>query len=85
MFTLAIEDGTLRTPSHFPMLKEVAPRKGFLEYVDFQKLRQELPEYLRPVATMGYYTGMRLGEILKIRWDSADFRAGGIVQSACKR
>jgi integrase len=67
MFTLAIEDGTLRTPPHFPMLKEAAPRKGFLEYVDFQKLRQELPEYLRPVATMGYYAGMRRGEILKIR------------------
>jgi integrase len=72
MFKLAVEDGTLRTAPHFPMLKEAAPRKGFLEYADFQKLRQELPEYLRSVATIAYYTGMRLGEILKICWSSVD-------------
>ena len=30
MFSLAVEDGTLRTIPHFPMLREAAPRKGFL-------------------------------------------------------
>jgi len=76
MFNLAVEDGALRTARRFPMLKEAAPRKGFLEHTDFRKLRQELPEYLRLVATMAYYTGTRLGEILKIRWGSVDFRHG---------
>jgi len=76
MFNLAVEDGTLRTAPHFPMLKEAPARKGFIEYADFQKLRQELPEYLRSVATMAYYTGMRLGEILKIRWNSVDSKNG---------
>jgi integrase len=78
MFHLAIEDGALRASPHFPMLREALPRKGFLEYADFQKLRTELPEYLRPVATMAYYTGMRLGEILKIRWQSVDSDNGEV-------
>src|SRR5271167_3271050 len=82
MFNLAVEDGALRTVPHFPMLKEAPPRKGFFEYAEFQRLRQELPEYLRPVATMGYYTGMRRGEILKIRWDSVDLEGGEIRLSA---
>ena len=82
MFNLAVEDGTLRTAPHFPMLKEAPPRRGFFEYGEFQRLRQELPEYLRPVATMGYYTGMRRGEILKIRWDSVDLQAGEIRLNA---
>ena len=78
MFTLAVQDGALRSAPYFPMLKESAPRKGFFEHAGFQKLRQELPEYLRPVATMGYYTGMRLGEILKIRWCDVDLSRGEI-------
>lgn len=72
MFRLAVADGKLREIPHFPMLKEAPPRKGFLEHADYQKLRQELPEYLRPVLAMGYYTGMRLGEILKLRWPSVN-------------
>jgi integrase len=78
MFTLAVQDGTLRAVPYFPMLKESAPRKGFFEHTDFQRLRQELPEYLRPIATMGYYTGMRLGEILKVRWSNVDLSIGEI-------
>ena len=68
MFRLAVQDEKIRYVPHFPMLKEALPRKGFLEYADFQKLRMELPEYLRPIATMGYYTGMRKGEILGLIW-----------------
>src|SRR5260370_19881954 len=82
MFNLAVEDGALRTAPHFPMLKEAPPRKGFCEYAEFQRLRQERSEYLRAVATMGYYTGMRRGEILKIRWASVDLEGGEIRLSA---
>jgi integrase len=68
MFRLAIQDGKLQAIPYFPMLKEAPPRKGFLEHTGFQRLRQELPEYLRTVVTMAYYTGMRLGEILSLHW-----------------
>jgi integrase len=67
MFRLAVADGKLRDVPHFPMLKEAPPRKGFLEHANYQKLRLELPEHLRPVLAMGYHTGMRRGEILKLR------------------
>jgi integrase len=70
MFRLAAQEGKLRDVPYFPLLKESAPRKGFLEYGNFQKLRQELPEHLRPLATLGYFTGMRQGEILGLRWQS---------------
>ena len=73
MFRLAVQDGKLRDVPHFPMLKEAPPRKGFLEYSHFQRLRGELPEYLRTVVTMAYYTGMRLGEILNLRWRNINF------------
>ena len=70
MFRLAVQDGKLRHVPYFPMLKEAPPRKGFLEHEQYARLRQELPEYLRPVLAMGYYTGMRLGEILRLRWEN---------------
>ena len=73
MFNLAVEDGKLRHVPHFPMLKEAPPRKGFLEHADYQKLRQELPMHLRPILAVAYHSGMRLGEILGLRWDNVNF------------
>lgn len=73
MFHLAVQDGKLKDAPFIPMLKEPSARKGFLEYADFQKLRTELPEYLRPVLTFAFHTGMRLGEIKGLRWPSVNF------------
>lgn len=58
---------------HIPMLKEPAPRRGFVEHQGFLKLRDALPSHLKPVLTMAYYTGMRKGEILGLRWDQVDW------------
>lgn len=70
MFFLAKEDSKIRDIPHIPMLKEPPPRKGFLERNEFQALRLALPEHLRPLVTLGFYTGMRLGEIKKLRWSN---------------
>jgi integrase len=72
MFSLAKKDSRLPNVPYVPMLKEPAPRKGFLEYADFQKLRQALPEHVRPLLTLGFYTGMRLGEIKKMKWSNVN-------------
>lgn len=78
MFNLALEDGTLREIPHFPMLKEAAPRQGFFEREQYEALSRSLPDYLRLPLALGYYTGMRLGEILSLEWDQVDFIASSI-------
>lgn len=61
----------LRVP-YIPMPKVNNVRSGFFEYEEFVVLRTNLPDYLRPVVTMAYYSGWRKGEILGLTWDQVD-------------
>jgi len=47
-----------------PKLKEAAPREGFFEYEEHIRLRDLLPDYLKTVLIIAYFTGMRKQEIL---------------------
>jgi integrase len=78
MFNLALEDGTLREIPHFPMLKEATPRQGFFERQQYESLSEALSDYLRLPLALGYYTGMRLGEVLSLDWNQVDFIADNI-------
>jgi integrase len=74
MFNLATEmtpPKVARVP-YIPMLKESNVRRGFFEDGEYLALRRELPSHLRPVLTFGYYTGARLGEILRLRWSQVN-------------
>src|ERR1700747_1600569 len=51
-------------------------RKGFIEHEGYTQLLAALPEYLRPVVTMAYHTGMRRGEIMALRWEDVDILNG---------
>ena len=78
MFSLAIRDGKLQNAPHIELLKEAPPRQGFLESENFKRLRMELPEHLRAPLTLAYFTGLRLGEIRRLRCDNVDLRASEI-------
>jgi integrase len=61
------------------MLKESNVRKGFVVHDQYSRLRDALPDYLKPVLAMGYYTGMRQGEILPLRWEQVSFRDSQVL------
>ncbi len=58
-----------------PMLKESNVRQGFFEHREYLALLRELPHYLKPLLTFGYFTGARKGELLQLRWCQIDLEA----------
>ncbi len=81
MFSIAVRHEQFprdRMP-FFELLEEPEPRVGFLKPDDFVRLRDELPENLRPVLALGYYCGMRLGEIKRLKWRGVDLQRGEIT------
>jgi integrase len=89
MFALAIERGSLRYAPKIKMLPEGKARTGFLEIEDYDKLYAALGvevtnkakgtvsrpyAYVQPFLQIGFYTGMRLGEIKNLRWDRVDLK-----------
>ncbi len=65
----------LALPS-IPHLREDNVRKGFYTEEAYQVLRAALPDYLQVPFVMGYWTGMRAGEILGLRWDQINLDEG---------
>jgi integrase len=70
MFTMAQQEEKLSHIPFFRMLPEAKPRKGTLPQEQYSLLLAQLPDYLRPVVTIGFRTGMRLGEILNLKWQN---------------
>ncbi len=76
MMSLARREGKLAQAPYFPMLKEDNVRKGFLTPAQFSKLRNTMPEHLRPLVTFLYFTGCRVGAALAITWPQIEFEKG---------
>ena len=74
MFRLAMrrnQESGLTMP-FVDMLKEAQPRSGFLAHHEYNQLKLALPTYLRPILTIAYHTGMRMGEILSLQWNQVN-------------
>ncbi|MGH7274973.1 MAG: tyrosine-type recombinase/integrase, partial [Nitrospiria bacterium] len=78
MYRLGLEEDpplVARIPK-IPMVAENNVRTGFFDLGDFRELRANAPDHLKPVIAIAYYTGMRAGEILKLKWDQVDLVHG---------
>jgi len=63
---------------YISLLRENNAREGFIDREDYRILKAALPSYLKPVLTTGYFTGMRLGELLNLRWPQVDLNRRSI-------
>ncbi len=80
IYNLAIrEDMALKNPCwKVAMLKEDNRRDRILTAEEFDRLVEELPEHILPIVYLGYYTGMRRGEILQLTWKKVNMQEGFI-------
>jgi integrase len=76
MMVLTVREKKLQfTIPYFPMTSEAGnTRKGFLKPDQFAKLRNVMPEQLRPLVTFLYTVGCRTGAAKKIIWDWVDLQ-----------
>ena len=75
MLNLARRERKIQDVPYIEFQKEPPARKGFLELEDFENLIGLLPTYLRPLITLLYYCGARIGEALQIEWTQVDLQS----------
>jgi integrase len=61
--------------------KEI-PRDRTLSPEEYQTLIRECPHRLRPIIQLAYFTGMRCGEILGLKWNQLDLKNKVLILEA---
>ncbi|HIE66357.1 MAG: site-specific integrase [Nitrospira sp.] len=54
---------------HIDLLKEDNVRKGFFTLEEYKLLRAALPDHIKIPFIIGFWTGMRAGEIVNLKWE----------------
>jgi integrase len=76
-FHLAAISKRVADVPHISMLKEAAPRSGFVDRDQLDAILLHLPEPVRVVVFVAYLTGWRIAsEVLTRQWKHVDFKAG---------
>jgi len=75
MLKLAKRSKKIHDVPYIEFLKEPSARKGFLTVEQFDELIGLLPTHLRPLVTLLYFCGTRIGEALQIEWSQVDLDA----------
>lgn len=81
-FNLAERANLVSRVPTFTLYRERNRREGFLQPADFEKLRDNLPPRLRPLAEVAYITGWRKSELLSRTWADVDFQHGWLTIGA---
>ena len=68
MLKIAKRDKKIHDVPFIEFQKEPSARTDFLEREKFEELIETLPSHLRPLITLLYYCGTRIGEALQIGW-----------------
>jgi integrase len=78
MFWLQVEENHYPQAAvpHFPLLKKDAGRKDFLTPEEFEKVLKHLSKSVRPLAIVGFNSGARRGELLKLKWADVHLKEG---------
>lgn len=78
MFQLAADEDPplVNAMPKIALLEEHNVRTGFFTETDYHAMRAGLPDYLDVPFVLAYWTGMRAGEILGLRWEQIDLDAG---------
>ena len=86
IFRRAVRDGKLEAPpmQAVQFLKENNARVRYLTPDEEERLLGSLPERLRPLIIVAIHTGMRRGELLRLRWEDVDFFSGTITVRQAK-
>ena len=72
MLTIAKRAKKIHDIPYIEFLKEPPARKGFLTVEKFDELIALLPTHLRPLVTLLYFCGTRIGEALQIEWEQVN-------------
>jgi integrase len=72
MLTIAQQDRKIQVAPKIHFMNEPDARQGFLELQKFEELLALLPTHLRPLVSLLYYCGVRVGEAQQIQWDQVD-------------
>jgi integrase len=75
MLNSAREDEKIQFVPKIRLLKHSVARKGSLAKEQFDPLIALLPKNLKPLVTVLYYCGVRLGEAMRIDWSQVDLGA----------
>ena len=79
LLRLAARNGKLLRVPVFDMLREAAPRAGFVDEVAFKSIARHLEPDVALAATIGFETAWRIqSEVLPLTWARADAHAGTI-------